>query len=164
METVIHPLKPLETPDARVLVLGTMPSPKSRAQHFYYAHPQNRFWRVMAQVLGETLPADTAGKAQMLCRHRIALWDVLYSCEITGASDASIRNPVPNPIETLLARTQVHSVFTTGKTAYRLYEKLVYPKTQLHAVALPSPSHANCRVPFAQLVEAYRAVAQAASQ
>lgn len=159
MEIVVHPLKPIVAPDARVLLLGTMPSPKSREIGFYYGHPQNRFWRVMTAVLGEpVLPPVPSEKAAMLLRHQIALWDVLHSCRITGASDASIREPVPNPIAEMLYNTEIRSVFTTGKRAHSLYEKLIYPATGLHAVPLPSTSPANCRMSMQALIAAYRCI------
>lgn len=162
VETVVHPLKPIFAPDARVLILGTMPSPKSREVCFYYGHPQNRFWRVMVAVLGEpALPLTNADKSSMMQRHCIALWDVLHSCKIAGASDASIREPVANPIAGLIQCTAIHTVFTTGKRAYSLYEKLVYPKTGLHATALPSTSPANCRMSLQELIAAYQCVRDA---
>lgn len=165
LETVVHPLKPVFASDARVLILGTMPSPKSREVRFYYGHPQNRFWRVMTAVLGEpALPLTNADKAAMMQRHRIALWDVLHSCKIAGASDASIREPVANPIAGLIQCTAIRTVFTTGKRAHSLYEKLVYPETGLHATALPSTSPANCRMSLQELVAAYQCVRDASER
>ena len=102
MQWVAHNLEPIFDADSRVLILGTMPSPISRREAFYYANPANRFWRVMEAVLGETCPSDPLGKRDWLLRRHIALWDVLCSCSIDGASDQSIRNPVPNDIPHLL--------------------------------------------------------------
>ena len=157
-QTVLHPLPPLIWPDSRILILGTMPSPRSRAEAFYYAHPQNRFWPVLAAVYGEPDPDTAAGRTALLARHRLALWDVLASCTITGAADSTIRNPVPNRIGDLLARYPgIVRICTTGATAGRLYRQLVQPHTGLPAAALPSPSAANARASFAALVSAYRA-------
>lgn len=162
LETVVHTLKPVFAPDARVLILGTMPSPKSREVRFYYGHPQNRFWRVMTVVLEEpALPLTNADKSAMMRRHRIALWDVLHSCKIAGASDASIQEPAANPISGLIHGTAIHKVFTTGRRAYNLYEKLVYPETGVHATALPSTSPANCRMSLQELVAAYQCMRDA---
>ena len=91
---------------SRALILGTWPSPKSREMAFYYGHPQNRFWPLLAALTGEPLPVreDIAAKKQLLLRHGLALWDTLESCTITGASDASIRDVVPNDIARLLRK------------------------------------------------------------
>ena len=110
---------------SRALILGTWPSPKSREMAFYYGHPQNRFWPLLAALTGESLPAreDIAAKKQLLLRHGLALWDTLESCTITGASDASIRDVVPNDIAGLLRKAPSRAVFCNGATAYRIYTK-----------------------------------------
>lgn len=147
---------PLFDEQSCVLILGTMPSPKSREAAFYYAHPQNRFWRVLAEILGEELPQTREERAALCHRRHIALWDVLSSCEIEGAADSTIRNPVPNDIGKLLERAPIRAVFTTGVTASKLYQKLLpgLPK----AIPLPSTSPANCRVRFEELVDKYRII------
>lgn len=156
-ELIIHPLEPVFDKNSRVLVLGTMPSPKSREYGFYYSHPQNRFWRVVSDLTGEPLPQTNEEKKSLLLRSRIALWDVLKSCRIDGADDASIRNPVPNDIAGLLAVTNIRAVFTTGTKAATLYRRLCRKKTGVDAVALPSTSPANCRFyTYEKLLEAYR--------
>ncbi len=114
--TVVHNIDPLYAPDSRVLILGSIPSPRSRAQRFFYGHPQNRFWPVLAAVLGEPAPATVEEKRALALRHRIALWDTLHSCEIRGASDTSIKNPVANDLAGLIAQTQITAVFCTGAT------------------------------------------------
>ena len=157
-QTVCHPIAPVWNAGSRVLILGTMPSPKSREQGFYYAHPQNRFWRVMAALLGEPVPQGTQERRNFALRSGIALWDVLASCEICGAADSSIRNPVPNDIAALLAKTDIQAVFTTGAAAFRLYQKMCLPQTHLPAAALPSTSPANCRMSFETLCSAYQII------
>ena len=157
METVIHPLKPLETPDARVLVLGTMPSPKSRAQHFYYAHPQNRFWRILESLFGVSLP-DVDTKRKFLLSHGIALWDTVASCEISGSSDASIENIEVNDLTELLQNSQIEFVFCTGRKAYDLYQKYMKPNTNIDAFLLPSPSAANAKCSLPSLVSSYQVI------
>ncbi len=157
-ETVIHLLPPVYTPQSRVLILGTMPSPRSRQAGFYYAHPQNRFWRVMAAVYGEGTPETEEARRAFLNRHDIALWDVLKSCRIAGAADSTILDPVPNPIDVLLSQTAVRAIFTTGCKAYQLYTKLCAPKTQQPAILLPSTSPANARCSFSRLTEAYQEI------
>lgn len=158
MEHIIHSIEPVFDAESRVLILGTMPSPKSREVQFYYGHPQNRFWRVLAAVLGEELPQSVPEKEAMLLRHRIALWDVLAECEITGASDSSIRNPVANDLSVILGHAPVQAVFTTGATAWKLYTRLQKPHTGIEAVRLPSTSPANCAVKMEALTEAYKAI------
>lgn len=158
MEHIIHSIEPVFDAESRVLILGTMPSPKSREVQFYYGHPQNRFWRVLAAVLGEEVPQSVPEKKAMLLRHRIALWDVLAECEITGASDSSIRNPVANDLSVILGHAPVQAVFTTGATAWKLYTRLQKPHTGIEAVRLPSTSPANCAVKMEALTEAYKAI------
>ena len=120
MEHVIHTISPIVSAESEILILGTMPSPKSRAQAFYYAHPQNRFWPALALALDEPAPTSREEKIDLMLRHHLALWDVLYSCDITGASDASIKNPVPNEIPALLVQSRIHRVLCTGETSARL--------------------------------------------
>lgn len=158
MEHIIHSIEPVFDAESRVLILGTMPSPKSREVQFYYGHPQNRFWRVLAAVLGEEVPRSVPEKKAMLLRHRIALWDVLAECEITGASDSSIRNPVANDLSVILDHAPVQAVFTTGAIAWKLYTRLQKPHTGIEAVRLPSTSPANCAVKMEALTEAYKAI------
>lgn len=154
---VIHPLQPVFDKNSRVLVLGTMPSPKSRENGFYYSHPQNRFWRVLSDLYEEPLPKTKSEKTKLLLHCRIALWDVLKSCRIDGADDASIRDPEPNDIAGLLLKTEIQTVFTTGAKAASLYRRLCLPLTGVTAIELPSTSPANCRFyTYDRLLEAYR--------
>lgn len=140
---------PVYSESSRALILGTWPSPKSREMAFYYGHPQNRFWPMMAVLTGEPVPAreDIETKKGLILRHGLALWDTLESCTITGASDASIRDVVPNDIASLLAKAPIEAVFCNGATAYRIYTKYLLPVSGIPAVKLPSTSPANaaCR-------------------
>lgn len=156
METVIHPLPPFFERDAEILILGTMPSPKSRELNFYYMHPQNRFWRVLADVFCEDFPKTLSERKALLRRNRIALWDVLASCEIRGASDATIRNPVPNDIEWLLTQAPIRRIYTTGKTAEKLYCKFLRESLGRECILLPSTSPANCRMNYSELFAQYQ--------
>lgn len=159
LESVSHTLPPVYTEDSKILILGTMPSPKSRATNFYYAHPQNRFWPVMARLFHTDVLKDTDARRAFLRNNHIALWDVLTRCEITGADDSSIKNPVPNDINQLLRATGIEAIFTTGSKAAQLYRRLCQPHTHIEAIALPSTSPANCRFyTFEDLVEAYRVI------
>lgn len=159
-QLIVHDIPPVFAPNSQVLLLGSLPSPKSREQGFYYGHPQNRFWPTLAAVLGEPTPVreDVAAKTAMLLKHHIALWDVVASCQIAGAADASISQPQANDIAALLAQTQIRAVFCTGATAHKLYQKLCLPQTGLAARLLPSTSPANRRWGAEQLQAAYRAI------
>lgn len=153
---IIHEIEPVFDAESRVLMLGTMPSPKSREQGFYYGHPQNRFWKVLAAVLDAEVPQTIPKKKQLLLTHHIALWDVLASCTIAGASDASIRNPKPNDIAQLCAAAPIEQIFCTGAKATQLYRKLCEPAVHLPCEQLPSTSPANAAMKLPDLVEAYR--------
>ncbi len=158
-QQVIHPLAPVFDERSRVLILGTMPSPKSRETGFYYGHPQNRFWRVMAELLDEPFPASREERLALALRRHFALWDVLASCVIRGADDGSIREPEANDLSAVLSAAPIEAIFTTGTKAAALYRKLCLPKTGVEAIALPSTSAANCRFySYEQLVKAYAAV------
>ena len=127
-------MRPIYDQHSKVLILGTMPSPKSREVGFYYGHPQNRFWKVMADIFNEESLTSIEAKIDFLHRHKLALWDVLQSCEIEGADDASIKNPIPNDFTTLLKESSIQAVFTTGKKATDLYMKYCYPQTNIPAI------------------------------
>lgn len=153
---VYHELPSIFDENSRVLLLGSMPSPKSREVGFYYGHPQNRFWKVLSAVYNtDCLSMSSVEKTEFLHKNHIALWDVIYSCFIHGASDASIKNAVPNDISALIQRSKVKTIFTIGTKASTLYKKLCYPQTNIPDIQLPSTSPANCRVPFDVLVEKY---------
>ena len=153
--TVTHEIQPVFDSRSRVLLLGTMPSPASREQGFYYGHPQNRFWRVIAAIFDEPAPRTIEEKRDMLLRHHIALWDVLASCEIEGASDASIRDAQPNDLARIFDAADIRAVFATGTKAGELYRKLIEPTLGMPCTTLPSTSPANAKMKLADLVDAY---------
>lgn len=155
---VSHPFGPVFDARSRVLVLGSFPSVASRANAFYYGHPQNRFWRVVAACVGEEVPADgdVAGKRALLLRHGIALWDVVESCEVRGSADASIRDVVPADVARVTSAAPVRAVLCNGGTAGRLYRRWLEPVTGLSATVLPSTSPANASWSLARLVERWR--------
>lgn len=152
---VTHKLKPIFDENSAIIILGTMPSPKSRANNFYYSNPQNRFWRVLSAIFNEKLPKNNEERTELLLKHRIALWDVLASCEIKGADDSSIKNPVPNDLSIILEACKIKAIFTTGTKAFSLYKRFCEPKTKIPAIPLPSTSPANCRVSLESLTENY---------
>ncbi len=135
-----HPFEPVCGDGAHTLILGTFPSVRSRAEGFYYGHPRNRFWAVLAAVYGEAVPQSIPDKKRLLLSHGLALWDVLAACEIDGSADASIRDAVPNDIPALAARFGIRRVLANGQTAGRLYRQAGFP---LPCTILPSTSPAN---------------------
>ena len=141
---ITHPWPPVYDGQSKILILGSMPSPKSRECGFYYGNPQNIFWATAARVLGQDEPhADVQSRTAFLLKSRIALWDVLYSCEITGAADSSISAPVAHRFAPLLGRTQIGAVFTTGRAATELFNRLCSAEAGMTSVYLPSTSPAN---------------------
>ena len=156
-KTIVHPLEPIWSQSSKILFLGTMPSPKSRDEAFYYAHPRNRFWPVLSILLGHEVN-DKEDKTKLLLSNNIAVWDVLKSCEISGAADSSIKNPVPNDIKYLIDNSEIENIFTTGSTAYNLYNKLCADSTGIRAVKLPSTSPANAKMSLDELVKSYSVI------
>ncbi len=138
-----HPFGALYAPDSRILVLGSFPSVKSREENFFYGHPQNRFWKVTSMVFGEKLPETIPEKKAFLLRNKIALWDVIESCDITGSSDSSIKNVTVNDFSKILSSSQIEKIFVNGKTAERLYNKYALSNTGIPCICLPSTSPAN---------------------
>lgn len=153
-----HPIPPVYDSESKLLILGSFPSVKSREQQFFYGHKQNRFWRVLAQVLGCAVPESIEQKRAMLLTHHIAVWDVIASCEITGSSDASIRNVVPNDLSCILSRADIRVIYTNGSKAHQLYQKYIFPVNGREAQLLPSTSPANAAYSVERLVEAWKVI------
>ena len=154
---VTHAFEPVYDGNSKVLILGTMPSPQSIRHGFYYSHPQNRFWPLMAALYGDVLPSTPDEKRDFALRHGIALWDVLACCEIKGAADSTIRRPVPNDFTPILDAAPIKRIFTTGKTAFNLFQKLVAPSLKREAIYLPSTSPANQALfPWEKLLQTWR--------
>ena len=153
-----HGLEPIFDERSRVLVLGSFPSVMSRENGFYYGHPKNRFWQVIAAVLGAEVPSTVEEKKALLLENRIALWDVVQSCEITGSKDASIKDVVPNDVPSLLSACPIERIFANGATAFSLYQKHLLPMTKREILRLPSTSPANAAWTLERLVPAWRAI------
>lgn len=154
-EKINHPFEPIFDKDSKVLILGSIPSPKSREYGFYYGHPQNRFWKILAIVYEEPIPNTIEEKKDFILRHHLALWDVIESCEIKGASDSSISNVKANDIFNLLKKTNIKYIVTTGKKADSLYQKYCFPETKIESYCFPSTSPANCACKEQKLIEIY---------
>ncbi len=152
-----HPIPPLYGPRSERLILGSFPSVKSREAMFFYGHPQNRFWRVLAALCGEPTPRNVEEKTKLVLDHGFALWDVIASCEIVGSSDSSITNAVANDLTPILAGSRVTRIFCNGTTSFRLYGRYIQPVTGIEAVYLPSTSPANAAWSLDRLIEAWGA-------
>ena len=148
---VTHPFDPIWDENSRILILGSFPSVRSRADNFYYGHPQNRFWKVLAGLYAEPIPQTIEEKKAFLLRYGIALWDVISSCEIENSSDVSIRNAEINDLSTIFARADIRAVYTNGKAADKLYRKY----HEREAVCLPSTSPANAAWSLEKLLAAW---------
>lgn len=155
MNRIEHPFDPLFRRESRVLILGSFPSVRSRAQQFYYGHPQNRFWKVVAAVFGQDVPETIEEKRALILNNDLALWDSIASCEITGSSDASIRNVRANDIRGLLEECEIQEIYCNGRKSHELYGKYIQPLCGREAVCLPSTSPANARWTLDRLVEAW---------
>lgn len=151
-QQLTHEFPPFYDADSRILILGSFPSVKSREQQFYYGHPQNRFWRVLAELRKEPLPQSVEEKKEFLRRNRIALWDVIDSCEIIGSSDSSIRNAKVTDLSLILDSCPIRRIYTNGGTAKRLFEKYQRDRYGVEAVGLPSTSPANASYSLERLV------------
>ena len=157
-EFVTHPFEPLYDENSEILILGSFPSVKSREQNFYYGHPQNRFWKVLATLLKEPVPETIEEKKAVLLAHRIALWDVIQSCDIKGSSDSSIKNVQPTDIGMILEKTNVTQIYANGNKAGQLYKRYQFPVTGIEATVLPSTSPANAAWSLARLCEAWKTI------
>jgi hypoxanthine-DNA glycosylase len=150
--TQTHPIPPIYNENSKILILGSFPSVKSREQQFFYGHKQNRFWKVLAQILECPVPNDIEEKKEMLLNNHIALWDVIASCSITGSSDASITDVVPNDLSPILETAEIQAIYCNGNKAYELYQKYIYPTNKIQAIKLPSTSPANASYSLERLV------------
>ena len=151
---VFHELPPVFDENSKVLILGSLPSVKSREVGFYYMHPQNRFWRVLEEIFKEKIE----DKKEFCLIHHIALWDTCASCEITSSSDSSIKNIVPNDLSLILEKANIVQIFTTGKKAHEIYQKYLYPVYKKEDICLSSTSPANAKKKLKDLVEEYKKI------
>ena len=152
---ICDPIAPVFDENSRILNLGSLPSVKSREAMFFYGHPRNRFWKVLAAVFDRPVPVTVEGKRALLLEEGVALWDVIASCEITDSSDSSIKNVVPNDLDRVLDTAKIGQIFVNGKTAEKYYRRWLLPVTQREAVCLPSTSPANAAWSLEQLIEAW---------
>jgi len=151
----IHNIEPVFDNNSKILILGSFPSVKSREQQFFYGHPQNRFWNVISSLTNEELPKTIEEKKTLLLRNNIAVWDVIKLCDITGSSDSSITNVIPNDIYKILNVAQIKAIYANGDKSYSLFKR--YFK-ELKVIKLPSTSPANAQYSLERLIEEWKII------
>ncbi len=142
---VVHSFKPIYNSESKILILGSFPSIKSRENNFYYTNPKNRFWSTLRNVFNENIGESNQDKEKFLLTHKIALFDVIYSCNIMASNDNSIKDVIPNDIKKIVDESKIKAIFTTGAKAYSLYNKYLLKDVGIEAIKLPSTSPANCK-------------------
>ena len=157
-EYIVHPFPPLYDEQSTTLILGSFPSIKSREAMFFYGHPQNRFWRVLASLFEQNLPMTITEKKEMVLRHHLALWDSIHSCTVTGSSDNSIKDVVPNDISQIIRESKVNRIFCNGTLSHKMYMKYIFASTGIEAIKLPSTSPANAAYSLEKLLAAWRSI------
>lgn len=153
-----HPFPPLYDKHSKILILGSFPSVKSREQNFFYGHPQNRFWKVLSEIIDCKTPITVDEKSAFLHANHIALWDVIASCDITGSSDSTVKNVVPNDLTEIFNTANINAIFLNGKTAEKYYNKYIRDSVDINAFCLPSSSPANAAWNIEKLVYAWKII------
>lgn len=157
-KNITHTFEPIYNQDSKILILGNFPSVKSRENQFYYGHPQNRFWKVLANLLECEIPTTIEEKKKMLLGNGVAIWDVIASCSIVGSSDTSIKDVVVNDFSEVLQKSQIERIYANGTKAYKLYHKYAEEKTGMKAIKLPSTSPANAAWNLEKLCSAWKKI------
>ena len=158
MEKVKHEIPPIYNENSKILVLGSFPSVKSRENQFFYHHPQNRFWKTLAAVVGCDTPISIEEKKKFLLDNNIAVWDVIASCEIEGSSDSSIKNVVVNDFNSIIHKSNIKQIFCNRGKSYDLYRKYCEKTTSMKAIKLPSTSPANARFSLDKLIAEWKII------
>lgn len=153
-----HAIEPVFDKSSKILILGSFPSVKSRESRFFYGHPQNRFWKILAGLLSEPVPINIEEKKALLLTRHIAIWDVIKSCDIVGSSDSTIKNVIPNDLNHLLLHSQISQIFTNGNVSNKLYKKYCMEKTGKDAINLPSSSPANAAFSLERLLKEWEII------
>lgn len=154
--TQIHEFEPVYNERSEILILGTFPSVKSREQGFFYGHPQNRFWKVIAGLTDSSVPNSVEEKKRLLLKNKIAVWDVIAKCDITGSSDSSIKNVIPADIAGIIQGSRIKRIYANGNMAKKLYDKYILPTLHMEIIGLPSTSPANAAYSLEKLIQIWR--------
>ena len=153
---IVHPIPPLYNTESEILILGSFPSVKSREQSFFYGHPQNRFWKVLAAVFDSPTPSSIEEKKVFLLINKVALWDVIASCEIVGSADSTIKAVIANDLSPILKTARIKKIFVNGSTAKKYYDRYLLNQTGVEAVLLPSTSPANAAWSVERLIDHWK--------
>lgn len=153
---VVHPFEPIYNSNSKILILGSMPSVKSREENFYYAHPQNRFWKVLAFVFNKDVPKSIEEKTQLVLENNLALWDSVKSCEIINSADSTIKNAVPNDIVGFVRKNKINKIIFNGKKSYDIFSKFFKEFKECELEVLPSTSPANAKFSFNDLCNIWK--------
>lgn len=156
--TEIHPIPPLYSKNSEILILGSFPSVKSRENEFFYAHPQNRFWKVLSAVFNSPMPQNTDEKKELVLKNKLALFDVIKQCEIKGSGDSTIKNVIPNDLKPIIESSNIKHIFLNGKTAEKYYKKYIAPIIDIEFTTLPSTSPANAAYSLDRLIEEWKKI------
>jgi len=151
-----HPFEPIFLRSSQTLILGSFPSVKSRQQNFYYAHPQNRFWKLIAKICKTNIPNNIEEKKELILNNKLAIWDVIKSCEIEGSADSSIQNIEVSDINELINKTNITKVVFNGNKAADSYFKYNKRLENIEYVTLPSTSPANAQYSFERLYNIWK--------
>ncbi|NLM19990.1 MAG: DNA-deoxyinosine glycosylase [Clostridiaceae bacterium] len=157
-QTIVHPLPPFYRPNSRVLILGSFPSIKTREMGFFYGHPQNRFWPILANLFEDEIPQTLEQRKEFLQRYQIAAWDTIYQCDIIGSSDSSIRNVVPTDLKPIIKQSLITQIFTNGGTSDKYYKQYHEKLLGIKAIKLSSSSPANARFSLERLIEEWKII------
>ena len=157
-ESIIHPFPPLFDENSKTLILGSFPSVKSRESMFFYGHPQNRFWKVLAIIFNQPIPQNIEDKKNLVLDNGLALCDSIHSCTVIGSSDSSIKDVIPNDIRDIIQNSNINRIFCNGALSHKMYMKYIFPDTGIKAVKLPSTSPANATFSLEKLVEEWKMI------
>lgn len=157
-QKISHTFEPVYDKESKILILGSFPSVKSRESKFYYGHPQNRFWKVIAKITNRKEPMTIEEKKELILSNHIAIWDVIESCTIQGSSDSSIKDVVVNDFSDILQNSSIQRIYVNGNKAYELYHRYAEENTGMKAVKLPSTSPANAAWNLDRLYEIWKQI------
>ena len=153
---VTHPFEPIYDKNSKILILGSFPSVKSREDDFYYAHPQNRFWKVLQKIYNNSEKLETKEqKTKFLLSNGIAIWDSIKECDIENSADSTIKNAVPNDIKSILENSKIEKILCNGGTSFEVFKKYYKNDLGIKIDVLPSSSPANTRYSLDKLVSVW---------
>ena len=157
-QTIVHPLEAEFDKNSRILILGSFPSVKTRKYGFFYGNKQNRFWKLLSLIFEDEIGEKIEDKKEFLQRYQIALWDVIYKCDIIGSSDSSIKNVEPTDLSKIIKTARIQNIYCNGGLSYELYKKYQRKNLGMDAFKLPSTSPANARYSLEDLFDSWKII------